>query len=295
LQVLGGDPMVDTDDRSLEQAPEVLHAHCMDVSVDEGLGMADSFMPSATSCLGVALEFIGDEQFGADTNESIEEWGERIGFEVLDDLSHNITASLLEPYDDLLAWSTTATLPAGSLATDVGVVGFYDTAELIFEPIPWPHGLADLHTHTPSALVGDSEGPLKLFSGDTFLGVAHEPDGYIPLLEGCMAAMEDGAGSGRELVTTGGALPHLAHFEPVGIVGSALGTSDAVGPALGAKKDLALVLGGESFLKLDDVHGSSFWNHYTTSSGLCQGDKAFPLSDSDGSTISTSLRYFPSK
>jgi|AntAceMinimDraft_16_1070373.scaffolds.fasta_scaffold46210_2 hypothetical protein len=40
LQVLGGDAMVDSNDRSLEQAPEVLHTHCMDVSVDEGLGEA---------------------------------------------------------------------------------------------------------------------------------------------------------------------------------------------------------------------------------------------------------------
>jgi len=89
-----------------------------------------------------------------------------------------------------------------------------------------------------------------------------------------MAAMKDGASSGRKLVTTSGALPHFALFESIGIVGSAFGTSDTVGPAQFAKEDLALVLGGESFLKLDDVHGSSFWNHYTASSWLCQGDKA---------------------
>ena len=84
LKVLCGDAMVDSDDRSLEQAPEVLHAHCMDVAVDECLGMTDGFMPSTTSGLSIALEFIGNEQFSADTNEGIKERGERIGFEVLD-------------------------------------------------------------------------------------------------------------------------------------------------------------------------------------------------------------------
>ena len=277
LKVLCGNAVIDTDDSSFEQAPEVFHAHRVYVSVDERLGMADGFMLSSTGGLGVALEFIGYEQFSTDADEGIKEWGKRIGFEVLDDLGHNVTASLLETHDDLFAGSTTTTLPAGLLATDVGVVGLNDTAELIVEPIPWPHCLSDLHTHTPSALVGNPKGPLKLFSGDTFLGIAHKPDSYIPLLKGRVAAMEDGAGSGGELVAASGALPHLALFESVGIVGSALGTSDTVGPAQLTKKDLAFVLGRESFLELDDVHGSSFWNHYSTSIGLCQGDKAYSL------------------
>jgi len=275
LKVLCGNAMIDTDNRPLKQGPEVLHTHCMDVSVDERFGMTDGFMPSATSGLGIALEFISNEQFSTDTNEGIKKRGERIGFEVLDDLGHNVTASLLEPHDDLFAWSTTTALPAGLLATDVSVVSFDDTTELIVEPIPQPHSLSYLHTHAPSALVGDSKGSLKLFSGDTFLGITHQPDGDIPLLKGYSATMEDRSCGYGELVTAGGALPYFALFDPVRIVGSALGTSDTVGPALGAKEDLALVLGGEPFLKLDDVHDSSFWNHYSTSIGLRQGDKAF--------------------
>ena len=117
LEILGGYAVIDADNCSLEQAPEVLDTHCVDVSIDERLGMANGFMLSVTSGLGVTLEFIGDKQFGIDTNEGIKEWGERIGFEVLDDLGHNVTASLLEPYDDLLAGSATATLSSRLLTT----------------------------------------------------------------------------------------------------------------------------------------------------------------------------------
>jgi len=77
--------VIDADNCSLEQAPEVLDTHYVDVSIDERLGMADSFMLSVASGLSVALEFIGDKQFGIDTNEGIKEWGERIDFEVLDE------------------------------------------------------------------------------------------------------------------------------------------------------------------------------------------------------------------
>jgi len=281
LEVFSRYTMVDTDNRSLEEAPEVLHPHRVDVSVDECLGVADGFMLSTSSSLGVALEFIGDEQFCANADEGIEDRGKCFGFEVLDDLCCDVTTSLLEPHNYFFAGSATPTLPTRFLATNVSVVGFDDTAELIFKPIPWPHGLSDLHTDAPSALVGDAKSPFELFSGDTFLGIAHQPDSDIPFLKRSMGTMKDGVCCHGELVSAGGALPHLTLFEPVGIVSSTLGTSDAVGPALGAKKLLALVLGGEPFLQLDDVHDSSFWNHYSTSSGLCQGDKAIGKSNAD--------------
>jgi len=275
LQVLGGYSVIDTDNRPLKQTPEILHAHCMDVSVDEGLGVTDGFMFSAFGGFLVALEFVGDKQFSTDTDKSVEERGERIGFEVLDDLGCDVTASLLEPYDDLLAGRTTTTLSAGLLATDVSIIGFDDTAELVFEPIPWPHGLSYLHTDTPGGFVGDSQGSLKLFGADPLLVVTHKPDGGKPFLKGCSATMEDSAGSDGELIGTVAATPYLAGGNPIGLRGAATRTVNAIGPALRAKEDLALVLGGEPFLKLDDVHGSSFWNHYTSTEPVCQGDKAF--------------------
>ena len=254
LKVLSGDTMVDTDNCSFEQGPEVFHAHRVDVTVDERLGMANGFMPSATCGLGIALEFIGNEQFSTDANEGIKERGESIGFEVLDDLGHYIPASLLEPHDNLFAGSTTATFSTGLLAADVSVVGFNDTAELVFEPIPWPHGLAYLHTHSPSSFVGDSKGSLKLFGGDTFLGVTHQPDRCKPFLKRCSATMEDRAGGHRELIGAVAATPYPAGGNPVRLGSAATRTGNAFGPALGAKEDLALVLGGEPFLKVDDIH-----------------------------------------
>ena len=254
LQVFSGHPVVDPDDRPFEQAPKVLHTHCVDVSVDECLGMTDSFVSSTTGSLLVALEFVGDEQFSTDTNEGIKEWGERIGFEVLDDLGHNVTASLLEAYNDLFTRSATTALPAGLFATDVSIVRFDDTAKLVLEAVARFHCFADLHTYTPGRFVGDSKGSLKLLGTDPFLVATHEPDSCKPLLKRCSATMEDRAGGHGELIGTVAATPYLAGGNPVGLHSVATRTGNAFGPALGAKEDLALVLGRESFLKLDNVH-----------------------------------------
>ena len=135
LKVLCGDAMVDADDRSFEQAPEVFHTHCMDVFVDERLGMTDGFMLSATSGLGVALEFIGDKQFSTDANEGIEKRGERIGFEVLDDLGYYITASLLEPHDNLLAGNAPTTMAPTTEKTPTIVPGSDHPERLLTAPI----------------------------------------------------------------------------------------------------------------------------------------------------------------
>ncbi len=97
LEILSRHTMINTDDCSLEQAPEVLNPHRMNVSVDEGLGMTYDFMSSTASGLGVALEFVGNKQFGVDADESIKERGERFSFEVLDDPGYCVSASLLEP------------------------------------------------------------------------------------------------------------------------------------------------------------------------------------------------------
>jgi len=253
LEILGGHAVIDTDNCSLEQAPEVFHTHCMNVSINEGLGMADGFMLSVASGLGVTLEFIGDEQFGIDTNEGIKERGERIGFEVLDDLGYNVTASLLEPYDDLLAGSTTATLSSRLLATDISIIGFDNTTEFVLEGSV-SHSFANLLRHTPRCLVGNTEGSLKLFSGDTFLVTTHQPDGDKPLPERCPGAVKDRSSSNRELVSASGALPHFTFFDPIGVFGSAFGASNALGPTLVAKEDFALALGGEPFLEFENIH-----------------------------------------
>ena len=253
LKVLCRYAVIDADNCSLEQAPEVFDAHCVNVSIDECLGMANGFMLSVASGLSVALEFIGDKQFGIDTNEGIKEWSERIGFEVLHDLGHNVTAPLLEPYDDLLAGSATATLSSRLLATDVSVIGFDNTTEFVLEGVV-SHGFADLLRHTPCCLVGNTESSLKLFSRDTFLVATHQPDGNKPLLERCPGAVEDRTRCDRELVSASRALPHSTFFDPIGVFGSASGASNAFGPTLVAKEDLALVLGRESFLEFENIH-----------------------------------------
>jgi len=253
LKVFSRHAMIDSDNRSFEQAPEVLHAHCVNVSVYECFGMTDGFMFSVASGLGIALEFIGDKQFGIDTNEGIKERGERIGFEVLDDLGYYVTASFLEPHDDFLAGSATATFPAGLLATDVGVIGLDDTTKLILED-GMSHGFADLLGHTPRCLVGNTEGSLKLFGGDAFLVATHQPDSDKPLLERCSGAVKDRSSSNRELVAASGALPHFTFFDPIGVFGSAFGAGNAFGPTLVAKEDFALALGGEPFLELENIH-----------------------------------------
>jgi len=283
LEVLGRDTVVDTNDRSLEEGPEGFDAHGMDVAFDEGLGMADGPVRESFGSLPVSLVFVGAEQFGIETDVGIEQGSERFSGEVLNDLGYSVTASLDHSDNDLLAGSTTATLPAGSLATDVGVVGFDDSSELIFEPIPWPHGLADLHSHSPCGFVCDSEGSFELFRADALLGVDHEPDGCKPLLKGCAGSMKDGSGSDRELIGTGFAAPYVTGTNPVGVRGSTTRTGNAIGPTLATKEFLALALGGEAILQLDNVHDSSLWKEYSTIRAVSKGDKALPDSRVPGS------------
>jgi len=276
LQVLRRDTVIGANDCPLEQRPERLNALSMDVAIHERFGMANGLVGQLgiSGGLDVGFEFVGAEQFSFVADEGVEERGEGSGLEIWDDSGDYISTSLLEPDDSLLAGSTTATLPAGFLPTDVGVVHFDDTGELVFESMPRLHGLADLHCHSPGGFVGDSKGSFELLGADAFLGVGDQPDGCEPLLKRCSGTMEDGTGGDGELVSAPGTLPQLSILDPVGMVSPASWTGDAVGPAHLAKEDLALVLSGEPFLEVQDVHASSFQKECSTNGDLSQGDKA---------------------
>lgn len=273
LKVLCRHAMVDADDRSLEERPERFDAHNVDVAVHECLGVVDLHMGITNSGLGVASEFVGAEEFGVGADECMKERGKRFGLEVRDDLSGHGSTSLLEPDNGCLAKSATAT-DSSPDATNVGVVNLDDPGEFVFEPIPWPHGLTDLHRHAPSGLVRYPDGAFDLLGRYALLAFDHQPDGDEPLTKRGSRAVEDRSGGHGELVGASGALPQVAILQPVGMVGSALGARNAIGPAHSAQEGLALVLGGELLLKLDDVHDSSLRDYHSTIGGLSQGDKA---------------------
>lgn len=245
--------MVDTDNRSFEQRPEVLDTHCVDIPVDKRLSVDDGLVLESFSGFAVAFKFISDEHIGIKADKGFEERGERIGFEVLDDLGHYVAASLLEPYDNLFAWSTTTSFATATLAADVGVIGFDNTAEFVLEDSV-SHSFTDLVRHTPSSLISDTESSLKLFGGYSFLVATHQPDGDKPLLERCSGAVEDRSGSDGELVSASGALPDFTFFDSIGVFSSTFGASNTLGPTFAAKEDLALVLGGEPFLEFENIH-----------------------------------------
>lgn len=274
MQVLGGHAVIDTNDCTLEQAPEALDSHGMNVSVYESLGVAYRSMSSTASSGLVALEFIGDKQLSIDASEGVKERGKRFGFEVLDNFGDDVTASLFEPCDDLFTGSTTTTLSSAMSPGDVGVINFNDTSEFILEVVAGTHSLTDLHRHAPRGFVGDSDGTFDLFSRNAFLAFDHQPDCDKPLGERGPASMEDRAASDGELMGASGALPNLPFFDPVRMNRPASWTSDTIGPAHLAKKDLAFVLGGESFVNIDNVYANLLYKEYSTNSGLSQGDKA---------------------
>jgi len=87
--------------------------------------------------------------------------------------------------------------------------------------------------------------------------------------------VEDSPRSYGELVSTSGALPDFPLFNPVRMLRPAPGASNAIGPTLLTKEDLAFVLGGEPFLKFENIHANHLWKEYSTNGRLCQGDKAF--------------------
>jgi len=253
LEILSAYPMVHSDNCPLEQTPEVLDTHCVDIPIDEGLSVNDSLVLEPLGGFAITSQFVSNEHIGIKIDEGIEERGECIGFEVLDDLGYYISAALLEPHDNLLTRSATTSLAAGLLTTDVSIIGFNNTTEFVLKGSV-PHSFANLLRHTPSCLVSNTEGSLKLFSGYSFLVVAHQPDSDKPLLERCSGAVEDRSCSNGELVSASGALPDFTFFDPVGVFRSTLRTNDTFGPTLAAKEDLTLVLGRESFLEFENIH-----------------------------------------
>jgi hypothetical protein len=73
--------------------------------------------------------------------------------------------------------------------------------------VPWPHGLADLHSDAPCRLVGDSDRALDLLRRYALLTFDHQPDGNEPLTEWGSGAVEDRPGGDGELMAAGRALP----------------------------------------------------------------------------------------
>ena len=180
LEVFGGHSVIDADDCSLEQAPEAFNTHGMDVSVHERPGMAHSGVGIASGSSLVALEFIGAEEFSVSADDGIEHFSKCNCLHIRDFAGNHLPSAFLDAKGNPFARSTTASLAASAATANVGLIGFNDPGELIFEPIPWPHGLADLHSHAPRSLVGDSEGAFKLLPADAFLGVDHQMRGSDP-------------------------------------------------------------------------------------------------------------------
>ena len=275
LEVFRGHSVIYADDCSFEQAPEALNAHSVDVAVDERPGMTHSSVGIASSGLPVALEFIGAEEFSVGADNSIEYFSEGNSLHVGNYAGNHLSSAFLDAEGDPFARCATASLAASTATANIGLIGLYDTSELVFEPIPWPQGLAYLHRHSPGGFVGDSKGSLKLLGRDSLLGVDDQPDRYIPLLKRSSASMEDGARGDGELVGAAFAAPDSTGGNPVGVCSTATRAQYTFRPSLGAKEVFALALGGEPFLQVDDVHASLLYKEYSTNQSVCQGDKAF--------------------
>jgi len=70
-------------------------------------------------------------------------------------------------------------------------------------------------------------------------------------------------------------LPDFPFLDPVRMFGAAPRASNAIGPTLLSKKDLALALGGKPFLEFENIHANHLCKEYSMDGRLCQGDKAF--------------------
>src|ERR1700733_1315664 len=103
--------------------------------------------------------------------------------------------------------------------------------------------------HEPSALVRDSEHPMKLMGAHTFFASAQEMKREKPLVQRNMAVFHDGSDGDGELFATAAALVQAlpgvrlgflvlyVGLEPVGFAkGSAMRANGAFRPALGFQK-----------------------------------------------------------
>ena len=106
-------------------------------------------------------------------------------------LSHNISFSFKHTEDHSFVGSTSTPFP-GTLASDIGFVGFYFTVKRVFV-IYFRHVFANFVSHAPSCFIGNSYLPLKFLSGDTVAGSGEQIHSIEPFMKRRMGTLHRGS------------------------------------------------------------------------------------------------------
>lgn len=133
--------------------------------------------------------------------------------------------------------------------------------------------------HGPGGLRGDAQLPGQLRRGEGLLGRGQKVDGEKPLLEAHPGLVEDGAGSGGNLIAAGGALVERPAFDGPGFRVRTARAAKTLRPPVIKEGFSAVVLRLEHF---HELHQSLGTIHGRASCLGCLSDKQRLTTGPDG-------------
>jgi hypothetical protein len=193
------DPVVRTDNRTLEKAPDILDMVGMNAAIDPLiLCVLDGLMSSVSiSDSLIGSQFIGIDSFCIRCSVLVNKVMETQTVCALHDFQPRRSTSL----DSRSNHNLVAFIPMSNtlaLPTDVGLIDFHNAIKRF--GIGLRHGNPDSMAKIPCCLIGNSNSPFDLIRRDTLLGLNHQVDCGKPLPQWKMAIMENGIGSHGELI-----------------------------------------------------------------------------------------------
>src|SRR3990167_419608 len=198
--MLLGDMMERTDDRPLQERPDVFNRVGVHVAPNVlTLGMVDRFVfgvlvPNAL----IGCPFVGDDTLCPVRNVVSDELVKGAASPIVNDLQPNVPIPFKSTDYQCLAFLAPAPY-ATPYAAHEGFVHLNGSQEL--SCVDLCHCRPDAVAEIPGGLVGDTEHPLQLIGGDALLGLAHGVGSKKPLPEGKVGVVHDGAGRDREVVS----------------------------------------------------------------------------------------------
>ena len=153
----------------------------------------------------------------------------------------------------------TASVFAGALATDVGVVHLHVAIETL-GAVALDHDLSELVFHRPGGRLRDAEPAPQLDAGDALLGLRDEIDRFEPEAQRQLAGGEYRPGLDRGLLAAGVALeqPPRAALDDAMTMTSALRTFETVGPTPAHQRRVTLLFAPVQFVESGSLR--PFWN-----------------------------------
>lgn len=192
--------MISPVDTSLELAPKALDGVGVDIAFNPLLARVLDFAMNIAhrAHLVIGCELIGHNA-GAKFDILPHDGQDGRPLSVRHDFGSDITFPLDEAKDSGLMFPAPSTLRTFfSSGSNIGFIGLNDPRKV---PARLGEQESNLFSHSPSAFIGNSQLPLKLFTRYTVLGIGEKKDSIEPGLQRGIRFMKDSLRKGMNLMT----------------------------------------------------------------------------------------------